>query len=376
MQIFAFFDSSFGSDEAAWRRLREARPISRQHFSLNLPSSLGQYDLNRQDQVAPIVGLARKAGIDGFVLDLVEADGDYRHAGALLAPFCGSEFGLALRWCNKSEPLWRDPADAVRQMEQAERLVAALRDFPARRIDGRIPLIVQAPETLAAPAAQTAMLRMAAERAGLSGLYLIASRAEDQGRFLSQGFDCLLDPPPQDWHSCQPSNRASGLDYLEVMAGLRDSVDYLDRFFPYLSFSVSRMAKRDQRGKCLPLVFGAFHDWLDHPEGGATHLVASGQRAIDTQLFGMFIENAMLWTHRNFSPAERVVFLHSWNCWFDGSQMEPSLLDGDLVYNTVRAAIDRGRYVIRTRGESPADIDDLLKERIAVLCRLAGEGAA
>jgi hypothetical protein len=131
------------------------------------------------------------------------------------------------------------------------------------------------------------------------------------------------------------------------------------------------MIGRHTRGKSLPRVFGAFHNWLDHPDGGATHLVAPGEAAVDPHLFGLFIENAMLFAHQHFPADERAVFVQSWNGWFDGSQIEPSLLDGDLVYNAVRAAIDRGRYMIRTRGESPEGISAALEERIGLLCEAA-----
>lgn len=349
VRVLAFFDTQFHGDDAGWRRLREARPISRHHFALNFPSSLGTYDLADPQQAAPVVAMARMAGIDGFVIDIRREGAAYRHDAALLAPFCQDGFGLAFRL--------RD------QQPDAGALIASLRDVPACRLGGRIPLVVDHPKEWT-DAALLSRLRQA-------GFYLIANRAEDKGRFLSAGFDSLIDPAPDEWHSCPASNRVSGLDHLEVLAGLKDSVTYLDRFFPYLLFTVSRMIAREKRGKSLPRIFAAFHNWLDHKEGGATHLVNSGETAVDPHLFGLFVENAMLFAHNHFPADERAVFLQSWNGWFDGSQIEPSLLDGDLVYNAARTAIDRGRYMIRTRGENPGGIGAALEERIALLCEAA-----
>ena len=370
MLVLAFFDTGFIGG-GRWKQLLEARPASRQHFPLNQPSSLGQYDLSKPEQTAPVVGMARQAGLDGFVIDLRFLGGAYRHDAALLAPFCGEPFGLGFRWRNGEEPVWADLAQALDQVERAKALVATLKGVPARLIGGRIALIVEDPKHLAAPAAVVTALRRAAAEAGLPGLYLIANRAEDKGRFLSAGFDALIDPSPDSWHSCPPSNRASGLDYLEVMAGMKDSAEYLDRFFPYLPFTVSRMLNREDRGKALPRVFASFHNWLRHPEGGGTHLVSPGHSAHDVHMFGLFVENAMLFAHAHFPEGERAVFLQSWNGWLDGTQIEPSLLDGDLVYDAARRAIDRGRYMIRTRGENPAVIGAELKERIALLCEAA-----
>lgn len=370
MLVLAFFDTSFTGTDARWRQLRDARPASRQHFPLNQPSTLGQYDLAKPDQAAPVIGMARQAGIDGFVIDVRFLGGAYRHDAAPLAPFCKTGFGLAFRWRNGEEPLWADAAVGLEQAERAAALVAALKDAPAVKLGGRPVLIVDDPKQLAAPAAVVAALRGAAAKAGLPGLYLIANRAEDKGRFLPAGFDSLMDPSPDDWHSCNASNRTTGLDYLEVMAGMKDSVDYLDRFFPYVTFAVSRMLERERRGKVLPRVFAAFHNWVRHPDGGATHLTV-GNKPFDTHLFGLFVENAMLFAHSHFPADERAIFLQSWNGWLDGTQIEPSLLDGDLVFNAARAAIDRGRYMIRTRGDNPAGIDDALKERIGLLCEAA-----
>ena len=349
VRVLAFFDTRFHGNEAGWRRLREARPISREHFALNYPSTLGAYDLADPKQAAQVVAMARGAGIDGFVIDLRRDGAGYAHDAALLAPFCQDGFGLAFRLRD------REP--------QADALAASLRGVPACLLGGRIPLIVDHPKDWA-DAALLSRLRQA-------GLYLIANRAEDKERFLSAGFDSLIDPAPDEWHSCPPSNQSSGLDHLEVLAGLKDSVTYLDRFFPYLLFAVSRMIRRQERGKCLPRVFAAFHNWLDHSEGGATHLVGQGHSAVDPHLFGLFVENAMLFAHTHFPADERAVFLQSWNGWFDGSQIEPSLLDGDLVYNAARSAIDRGRYMIRSRGENPEGISAALQERIALLCEAA-----
>jgi hypothetical protein len=368
MLIFGFFDSAFQRGGERWRSLREARPNSRQHYPLNLPASLGEYDLTDPAQAAPVVGMARRAGLDGFVIDAHWRDGAYRHDAALLAPFCKDGFGLALRWQNGEEALWADAASVIEMEKRVDALIAALMAFPAQMIGGRVPLIIDQPKHLAAPEAVVALLRRAAENVGLPGLYLIANRAEDKGRFLSSGFDALIDPSPSEWHSCKPSNKASSFDFLEVLAGLKDSSEYLDRYFPYLNFAVARMLKRDERGKVFPRVFPAFHDWLLHKDGGATQLVNSGHRPADPHWFGMFLENAMMFAQSHFPEGERAVFLQSWNGWLEGSQIEPSLLDGDLLFNATRAAIDRGRYMIRIRAGAQVGDDVTLNARIAALC--------
>jgi hypothetical protein len=316
--------------------------------------------------------MACQAGIDGFVIDVQWAGDRYVSGGDVLAPVCGANFGLAFRWRNAGDDFWKQPAPLPQRVARAAKLAEALKIGAPLAEGNRILLIVDEPKELAEPAEVIALLREEARKGGLAGVYILANRAEDKGRFLSVGFDALVDPGPAQWHSCEPSNHPNGLTFLEVMAGLRDSVDYLDKFFPYVLFAVARMINREQRGKVMPRVFPAFHDWALHPDGGATHLTVNGHHPLDTYLFGLFVENAMLFAHQHFPVGERFVFLESWNGWLTGSQVEPSLLDGDQVYNATRNAIDRGRYVIRTREGAPdSGVDEALKSRIALLVEAA-----
>ncbi len=377
VRVLAFFDSSYQSTPEMrqvngtsdpWRRLREARPASRQHFSLNLPSTLGQYDLAQPEAAVRVVAMARQAGIDGFVVDCRSAGAGYVTGAEVLAPFVSADFSLAFRWLNAGDEFWTEPAPAPVRAERSAKLVLALLAGRPAASQDRLLLLIDEPKILHDAADVVLLLREAARKAGLAGLHIVANRAEDKGRFIANGVEALVDPGPAQWHSCQPSNRTNGLTFLEVMAGLRDSVDYLDKFFPYILFTVARMINREQRGKVLPRVFPSFHNWASHPDGGATHLTVPGNRPLDTYLFGLFVENAMLYAHQYFPEGERFVFLESWNGWLDGSQVEPSVLDGDLVYNATRSAIDRGRYVLKTREGAPeGGIDGELKRRIALL---------
>lgn len=386
VRVLAFFDTTYQStpdirrllgDADPWQALRDARPASRQHFSLNLPSTLGMYDLAQPDSALRTVAMARQAGIDGFVIDCRWAEGRYVTGGEVLTAACDSHFGLAFRWRNAGEDFWKQPASRAQRAERMGKLAAALKIGAPLAAGDRLLLIVDEPKELFEPSEVIALLQEEVRKIGFAGVYVVANRAEDKGRFLSAGFDALVDPGPAQWHSCEPSNHPNGLTFLEVMAGLRDSVDYLDKFFPYILFAVARMINREYRGKVLPRVFPAFHDWALHPDGGATNLTVNGNRPHDTYLFGLFVENAMLFAHQHFPVGERFVFLESWNGWLTGSQVEPSLLDGDQVYDATRNAIDRGRYVIRTREGAPeGGIGEELKKRIALLVEAAASIAS
>lgn len=383
VRVLAFFDTRYqsgpGGASDAWRPLREARAPSRLHFPLDQPSTLGMYDLSDQTAAAQVVLFARNAGIDGFVVDVQWDSGRlcYVTGAEGLAAVAGETFELAFQWRNGPDAFWQESTPPESRRTRAAALIQALTVGNPALMDGRIPLVVKYPKLLWNPSETLALLRQQAEAAGLPGLYLIACRAEDRdGKYTQgQGYDALMDPGPAEWQSCPPSNNPTGLDYLEVMAGLKDSVEYMDRFYDYPLFAVARMINRDLRGKVLARVFPGYFDWQKHPEGGAMHLVnrrSGGTQPVDRHLYGLFFENAMLWTQGHLPAGERVVFLDSWNGWLTGSQVEPSLLDGDLVYNATRSAIDRARYVIKSRDSAPEDhLDAAIRDRIALLCEAA-----
>jgi hypothetical protein len=367
VRILAFFDTAYPE---TWQALREARPQSRRYPALNWPSTLGTYDAAKPEQLASVAGLAAAAGIDGFVVDLAPSSEGYRSGAQALVPLCRREvFGLAFRWRNDKDTAWDDE---TARPQRARQLIAALAEHRSAFLDGKPMLIVENPQALGEPGGAAALLRAEAAAAGLDGFYLMASRAEAE-EVLRLGFDAALDPGPAEWASCPASNHPSGLDLLEIQAGLKDSVELTDKFYPYQLFIFSRMIHRETRGKVFPRVFPAYHDWVSHPAGGATLLVnGNAEKGVDQYMFGLFVENAIAFADRHFPEGERFVFLDSWNRWLDGSQIEPSVLDGDQIYQTVKDAIDKARFMLRSKGAAKvAPLDATTLQRLREICEAA-----
>ncbi|MDR3441310.1 glycoside hydrolase family 99-like domain-containing protein [Telmatospirillum sp.] len=365
VRVLAFFDTRYQSTPAVlnmygtrdpWERLRNARPQNRQHGPLNWPSTLGTYDLCQMEQAAAVVETAAQAGLSGFVVDC-RATGDRYLTGAdALAPATNSSFGLAFRWDVSDDPFWQEPAAAESRKVRAEALVSALTVGSVVQVEGKLILVVDRPERLSEPTQAIEILREAAALAGLPGLYLIAVQANAQDS-LAVGYDAALDPDPACWAgSCAPQNRPTGFNYLEIRMGWRDVLEQLDKGYDYTAFVISRMKDRSRRGKVLPRVFPAFQDWASHPEGGATLLLpGSGTPGggLQRHFYGLFLENAMVYAHDNFPASEELVFLQSWNGWLENSQIEPSLLDGDIIYDATREAITKGHFLVSAKGPKP-----------------------
>lgn len=375
VRVLAFFDARYRTSpqgDDPWAPLLAVRPESSRHFPLDRPRHL--YDLGLPGAAADAVAAAKSAGLSGFVVDLRRDGERYVSGGAeALAAHTDGAFGLAFQWRNREEDIW--PAESA--PERAKALVAALtRGVPAG-VAGKTILIVEGPKQLPDGDRVLALLRAAAAEQGIA-LYLLANRAEDmQGLYLGQGYDALVDPDAFDWRSCQPDWTPTGLEKLEAEAGLRHRAEAEDLFYPYGLFVVARMINRAERGRIHPRVFPSYHDWATKRDGGAMQLVSQAQGfnvSTDLHLYGLFLENAMVWSSGHFQSDERLVFLDSWNDWWHGSAVEPGLFHGNRLLNATRDAIDRSLYVVRGgQGMVRGSLSAATEERIKLLLSIAKE---
>jgi FkbM family methyltransferase len=370
VKVLAFFDARFqrrpsagiGAEEA-WRNVL-VPPLGQFQPPVAMPSTLGTYDLADAAQAKRVVDAAKATGIGGFVVDCRRSvEGAYgRDADVFTPEVCGEDFELGFRWWNEAS------ADAARQSADADAAVRAMASCATLRRQQRVVVVVNTAEQLADPAAFVAVVRAAAAADALPRLCLVANRTADpEGSLIRAGFDALVDPEPSAWHSCAPLAPPTGVDFFEVLAGLKDSALIADKGFSYRHFVNSRQMGRRLRGKALPRVFATFSDWPLHPYGGSTTLVSCELRT-----FRAFLEKSITWVAANFPADQQLVFLDSWNDRTTGTAVEPSTHAGDLVVNATRRAIDRGGYVVRTAA-SPAMVESHpgRADEVAALCRQA-----
>lgn len=369
--VLAFFDTRFCSAgpvwEAAgrpnhWRHCLEPRLLRAAHPPIQTPSALGVYDLSRPEQAAAVVAAARGVGLGGFVLDLLPWDGGYVCGAEMLDSLCDDSFGLAFQW---------DHGDVGGDWDRLHRactaVVGALRPWRHVLLGGCPVLIVRRPHALSDPALAVAMLRSEAVAQGLPGLYLIANSAEATGALDQAGFDCLLDPNPAEWISCERATRDDGYALLQALAGQGDAAALRDQILDYQTFAASRMVNRSLRGKVLPRVLPGFTDWPDHPDGGAVVLMNANPAP-----YAMFLRKALAVVEELFPAGQRAVFLDSWNFWRNRSQIEPTTRGADSLLRETRDAIAWGRYLARTQQvaiKAPElRLPDEQRAAIAALC--------
>ncbi|MBB6251570.1 glycoside hydrolase family 99-like domain-containing protein [Nitrospirillum iridis] len=372
LRVLAFFDARFQFSGPLWQALGggdpwqtalAAYPARRHHSPLLQPGkALGRYDLADAAAAGRVVAVARSAGIGGFVLDCHRFADGYLTGADCLDPWCDDDFGLAFRWTPAPAPLLDEDAAA----DDAAALMAAISGFSPLVADGRQVLVVNEPYKLPDPARTVALLRRAAQAAGLGGIYLVATAAEARGGLLDAGFDALLDPSPAQWRSCKPAELLNGYTFLQAEAGQADGGMFDDTIMNYAQFVNSRMVDRPTRGKVFPRVVLDYADWPDHPRGGATLLASTS-----SVLYRRFLAGALTHVAQHFPEGERLVFIDSWNHWRQRSQIEPTTQFSTTVLDETANGIRQGGYVALTRvgepapGRSPAVDYDV----IAALCR-------
>jgi hypothetical protein len=83
--------------------------------------------------------------------------------------------------------------------------------------------------------------------------------------------------------------------------------------------------------------------WDNTPRYGPQAMVhVNGQG----DAYKLWVLQAMLDTHQHFEPDERLVFLHSWNEWCEGTYLEPDGKYGRFFLEQTREAVETAREAI------------------------------
>ena len=342
-----------------WHNVTRARPLYRGHYQPHLPADLGFYDLRLPETRQAQADLARSYGVDAFCYyhywfngrRLLERPVDEVIAsGQPDFPFC-------LCWANENwTRAWdghdRDvllaqkygPADDVAHLRS---LLPALTDSRYVRIDGRPVFVVYRAHLLPEPQATTDRWRREAERAGLSGLYLmrVESFPEETDDPVSLGFDAAVEFQPRGGASddCRIFRRKAWHRHRlgTVEAGFRDHTVYdygrLARraaSLPWPAHPWARCAcpgwdntaRRRSHGHILHASDpGVYRRWL-------SDLLSQARTRVAAQ------------TGNIGGPRHPpVVFVNAWNEWGEGNHLEPCQRWGRAYLDATRDAVAAAR---------------------------------
>jgi lipopolysaccharide biosynthesis protein len=329
-------DRWWGPGFTEWSNVAAARPVFHGHHQPKLPTETGFYDLRLEESVRLQAGLAKMAGIEGFMyyhywFAGTELLGDpirSRLAGDIDLPFCvmWANENWTRRWDGReSDVLMGQRYDEVSAVGFLDDIVAILRDRRYMKIDGRPVIAVYRPAQIPDVAAVIAAWREKGRQGGIGELFVLNVDVVKEfhgieGDLTASGLDGSLGFPPHnalwDW---LPQGRVGvpagfGGNILSYRSLVEDAIRKLqaglpETYFPGVMVNFDNTARRQGTPD---IWFGSnpytFRRWL-----------AAAVAAI---------------AHREFD--RRIVFINAWNEWAEGAVLEPSDRFGSTFLLAVR----------------------------------------
>ena len=328
-------DAWWGAGFTEWTNVGRADPLFAGHEQPHLPGELGFYDLRLAETRRAQADLAREHGIHGFCYYHYWFEGRrlLEHPFERVLASGEPDFPFCLCWAN--EPWSRRWDGGSGELLQAQTyseqddqfhiasLLPALADRRAITVDGRPLLLVYRARSLPEPARTARTWRLAARRAGLPGLHLVAvETARDAGWDATRlGFDAKLHFAPQfdllrPLEQLNPDGCGEGprvYDYQQVWPALADPapVDY--RRYEAVCPRWDNTPRARRAGVVLHNSSpAAYESWLTQ----AIRRAAAGA-----------------------SRDHRLVFINAWNEWGEGCHLEPDVAHGRGYLEATRRAL-------------------------------------
>ncbi|KGR95451.1 MULTISPECIES: glycoside hydrolase family 99-like domain-containing protein [unclassified Burkholderia] len=341
-------DWAHGKGFTEWNNVIKAKPLFNGHYQPRIPGELGYYDLRAFDVMREQVELALEHGINGFCFYYY-----YFHGKKLLYKPIENYIKSDLKapffflWANENWSKRWDGGDKeviIAQQHSHEDDLAFIRElFPVfeddryTKIGGKPLLMIYKAHLFPNMLATVETWRDEAAKRGFPGLYLVMvddwTPEPIQPRTL--GFDASYEIP-------------SNVIPAEVLADDVDSLglgdDFTGRIVDYQKFAQFHAGRppteyRRFRTVMLP--------WDNTPRYGSraiVHVNTVGEG------YKQWLAQAMIDTYNRFPADERIVLLHSWNEWCEGTYLEPDGKLGRSYLRQTREAIDSATNALSIGG--------------------------
>lgn len=331
-----------------WNNVIKAKPLFKNHYQPKVPGELGYYDLRSFDVMREQVDLALEHGISGFCFYYY-----YFHGKKLLYKpienYVNSDLKMPFffLWANENWSKRWDGGDQeviIAQQHSKEDDLAFIRellplfeDDRYTKIGGKPLLMIYKAHLFPDILRTTETWRDEVAKHGFPGLYLVMvddwSAEPVQPRTL--GFDASYEIPSNVIPSEVLSDDVDSLGLDDNFAGR--IVDYQK----FANFHMSRPFPEYRRFRTVML------PWDNTPRYGSraiVHINTGGDG------YKLWLSQAMLDTYSRYPAEERIVFLHSWNEWCEGTYLEPDGKFGRRYLEQTREAINNVRSVLAVGG--------------------------
>jgi ADP-heptose:LPS heptosyltransferase len=327
-----------------WNNVIKAKPLFNGHYQPRIPGELGYYDLRSVEVMREQVRLATEHGITGFCFYYYNFQGkkllykpieNYINSD-IQAPF----FFL---WANENWSKRWDGGDReviVAQQHSREDDLAFMRELAPLfaddryvKINGKPLLLVYKTHLFPNVRATTEIWRDEIVKHGFPDLYLVMvdDWTQDLYHPREYGFDAAYEIPSNIVPQQVASDETAQL-------GLGD--DFEGRIIDYQKFAEFHMSRPFPEYKRFRTVMAP---WDNTPRYGSRAMVHINT---DGDAYRLWLTQALLDSYKRYDPEERIVFLHSWNEWCEGTYLEPDGKTGRRYLEETRSAIADVRNVI------------------------------
>lgn len=356
-------DWAHGAGFSEWHNVMRARPLFPGHYQPRFPGELGFYDLRSTEVLERQVALARQHGISGFCFYYYYFNGKkvlYRPIENFLQS--DIEFPFFFLWANENWSKRWDGGDRdiiISQTHSSEddiafirQLLPAFEDPRYVKIEGRPLLLVYKPHLFPNVVETAETWRNEIERHGYPGLYLVLVddwQGEVSVHPRHYGFDAAYEIP---------SNLIPDEVLYSELGALDLEPSFSGRIVDYAKFAGFHMSRSFPEYKRFRTVMLPWDNTARYGARAVIHVNGDGDD------YRLWLIQALIDTYRRYPPEERIVFLHSWNEWCEGTYLEPDGKYGRKFLEETKEAIQIAKQtldLVDGAVENSAAIADLIR---------------
>lgn len=345
-----------------WNNVINGKPLFPGHYQPKIPGELGYYDLRAFDVMREQVQLAQEHGISGFCFYYY-----YFHGKKLLYKPIENYIRSDLKmpffflWANENWSKRWDGGDnevIIAQQHSKEDDLAFIRellplfeDERYTKVNGKPILCVYKAHLFPDILSTTEIWRDEVAKHGFPGVYLVMvdDWTSDPIQPRWYGFDATYEIPSNVTPFDVQSTEADTLGLVDGFTGR--IVDY-EKF---AKFHMSRPFPEYRRFRTVML------PWDNTARYGSRAIVHTNTGG---DAYKLWLSQAMLDTYERYPAEERIVFLHSWNEWCEGTYLEPDGRQGRRYLEDTRDVLRDVRKAIELGGGTDLSRANALRQRI------------
>ncbi|MBU2838315.1 glycosyl transferase [Acidithiobacillus thiooxidans] len=331
---------AWGHGFSEWTNIIHAKPLFDGHRQPIEPGELGYYDLRSIDIIKSQCELASAHGISGFCFYYYFMNGK-RLLHKPLDNFMNSgiKFPFCLIFANHN---WTKKWDAGNEEIIAEQLhgeyadtffikslLPIFSDSRYIKIDGKPLLIIFMAHLIQDIKTVTESWRNEVVNYGFTGLYLVT--VDNWNGVMTNpkdfGFDATYEMPSNDFGK-----------YKDISSSIGGLIkDFTGKIIDYDEFAKDYMARPFPVRKIFKTVMAP---WDNTPRYKNRAIITLDNTKLES--YRRWLTSAYIDTYRRYNGDERILFLHSWNEWAEGTYIEPDSLHGRMRLEITRKSINDG----------------------------------